>query len=225
MPAAYQPLMQNVRGKGSMAYTKKDWTRRIADRSDICTGLVHLTRNADDQNVASVLLKIIMDKKLIGSSTESGFICGDTRAVCFQDAPLYSISQNVFYEQLKREQDSNYKLRYLAFGLAFPKDYLYRKGARPVIYEKKDIAKNMLSRSEWWRIVSLDLSDDSQFIDWTHEREWRLPGDLEFELDQATLVCINNDHVKKLADEYKKKTGDELRDLLRGVVTLRDVLY
>jgi len=208
-----------------MGYTKKEWDRRIADRSDICAGLVHLTRNADSLNVAAVLLKILLDKKLIGSSTDSGFICGKKRAVCFQDAPLYSISQNVLYEQRIRENNPNNKTRYLPFGLAFPKEYLYRKGARPVIYEETKIAKKMLPPDEWWRIVRLDLLDDSNFIDWTHEREWRLPGNLEFELKQVTLVCIKNHHVKKLAAEYKKETGDELRDLLRGVVTLRDVLY
>jgi hypothetical protein len=208
-----------------MPYTKKEWTRRIADRSDICTGLVHLTRSTDTLKVRDVLLKILKDKKLIGSSTDSGFICGNKRAVCFQDAPLYSISQNVYYEQLRRENDKNYKIRYLAFGLAFPKEYLYRKGARPVIYEKTEIAKKMLPPEEWWRIVRLDLSDDSNFVDWTHEREWRLPGDLSFKLNQVTLVCIENNHVKELANLYKKETGYELRDLLRGVVTLKDILY
>lgn len=208
-----------------MAYTKKEWRRRIADRSDLFSGLVHLTRKTDEFPVVSVMLKILLEKKVIGSSTESGFICGKRRAVCFQDAPLYSICQNVFFEQLRQENDANYKLRYLAFGVAFPKYYLFNKGARPVIYEKTDVAKAMLPPEEWWRIVRLDLSDDSNFIDWTHEREWRLPGDLEFDLSQVTLVCINNKQVKYIAKEYKKETGDELRDLIRGVVTLRDVLF
>ena len=208
-----------------MPYTKSEWARRIGNRSDMCTGLVHLTRETDADHIGAVLLKILLDKKLIGSSTESGFICGNTRAVCFQDAPVYSISQNVYYEQLRNQDDPKYKQRYKAFGLAFPKDYLFKKGARPVIYDKTDLAKEYLHRDQWWRIVRLDLSDDSNFVDWTHEREWRLPGDLEFELSNATVLCINNNNLKSLSSEYKKRTGNELRDLIRGVVTLKDVLF
>ena len=208
-----------------MPYARKEWSRRIADRSDMSTGLVHLTRPADNQSVGAILLKILAEKKLIGSSTGSGFICGNHRAVCFQDAPLYSICQNVYFEQLKRESDPNYKVRYLAFGLSFSKDYLFKKGARPVVYEKTEIAKNILPQNQWWRIVRLDLSDESNIVDWTHEREWRLPGDLEFELNKATLIAIDNNQVKQMAAEYKEKTGIEIRDQLRGIVTTRDVLF
>lgn len=180
-----------------MPYTKNDWIRRISERSDMCSGLVHLTRESlEIPTVLNVLLKILIDGRINGSSTDSGFICGPRRAVCFQDAPLYSISQNVFFEQKKLEQDSSQKLRYRAFGLAFSKDYLFKKGARPVIYEKTDVAKAFLPQSEWWRIVRLDLSDESAFIDWTHEREWRLPDDLNFELKEVTLVTITNGSIK-----------------------------
>jgi len=209
-----------------MPYTKKDWKRRIAERNDMCTGLVHLTRESDAKTDAiHVLLKVLLDRKLVGSSTDKGFICGPTRAVCFQDAPLYSVSQNVFYEQKRREEDKYYKLRYRAVGVAFSKDYLFRKGARPVIYEKTDVAKSFLPEVEWWRIVRLDLSDDNAFVDWTHEREWRMPSDLEFELNEVSIVCINNSMLKKLAFEFQEKTGKELRDEVKGIVTLSDVLY
>jgi len=208
-----------------MTYTKAEWEHRIADRTDMCTGLVHLTRESDDDKVLDVLLKILIDRKLIGSITEKGFICGDRKAICFQDAPLYSVSQNVFFEQKQRQQNPNYKLRYRAIGLAFRKDYLFMKGARPVFYEQTNVAKKILPPDEWWRIVRLDLSLPNNFIDWTHEREWRLPGDLEFELSEVTLLTITNDSVKELAALYKKKTGKDLRDELRGIVTLRDVLF
>ena len=192
----------------------------------ICVlGLVHLTREAAQSDVFEVLLKILIDRKLIGSTTEMGFICGDRKAVCFQDAPLYSISQNVFFEQKQIEQNSDYKLRYRAIGLVFRKDYLFLKGSRPVVYEQTDVAKKILPPDEWWRIVRLDLSDPNSFVDWTHEREWRLPGDLEFELSEATLLMITNSNVKDLAKRYMEKTGKDLRDELRGIVTLRDVLF
>lgn len=208
-----------------MAYTKKEWSRRLADRVDMCAGLVHLTRESEIGDTFAVMIKILTGQKLLGSTTDKGFICGDRKAVCFQDAPIYSICQNTFYEQKQREADSNYKLRYRAVGLVFPKDYLFAKGARPVIYEQTQIAKQFLPADQWWRIVCLDLSNEESFIDWTHEREWRLPGDLEFELAQTTLVAIDNKDVKRITTAYKKITDKDLRDELRGIVTLRDVLF
>lgn len=191
----------------------------------MCVGLVHLTRECESGDVFDVMLKILIDQKLLGSTTDKGFICGNRKAVCFQDIPLYSVCQNVFYEQKQREADEKYKLRYRGVGLVFLKDYLFVKGARPVVYEQTDVAKQFLPPDEWWRIVRLDLSDPECFVDWTHEREWRLPGDLEFELAEATLVTIDNAHVKQMSTAYREKTGKDLRDELRGIVTLRDVLF
>lgn len=100
-----------------MPYTKDDWEKRIAERNDMSTSLIHLTRENSTQSVVNVLYNILKDKKIKGSTT-SGFIVGNEKAVCFQDAPLYSICQNIFFEQKKRKQDRNYKLRYRAIGLS-----------------------------------------------------------------------------------------------------------
>ena len=104
-----------------MGYTEKQWRRRLAERSDLSSHVVHLTRNAGTQkNGLSVLLKILNDGVLQGSDTELGFICGSRKAVCFQDDPLTGVCQNVFYEQKYREANKDCKTRYLAVGLAFP---------------------------------------------------------------------------------------------------------
>lgn len=208
-----------------MAYDQKEWFRRIAERTDMSTGLVHLTRESEYDSVGAVLFKILSERKLVGSTTISGFICGDTRAVCFQDAPLSSICQNTFYEQKKREVDENYKLRYRAIGLMFPKPYVFRKSGRPAIYDKTDQAKSYLPESEWWRIVNLNYDDPNNFIDWTHEREWRIPGDFHFELSETTLLAIRNSTVKELAEKFKESEELDLISELKGIVTLENILY
>ncbi len=88
-----------------MAFTFSDWKERISKRSDITGMLTHLTRpsvisnqmNEKEINRASIdnLLCILKDKCINGSTTQSGFIVGNTPAVCFQDAPLYGIIQNI----------------------------------------------------------------------------------------------------------------------------------
>lgn len=207
-----------------MAYTKEDWKKRIAERNDMSTSLIHLTRENSTQSVVNVLYNILKDKKIKGSTTGSGFIIGSEKAVCFQDAPLYSICQNTFFEQKKMEQDKNYKLRYRALGLLFDKQYAYKKGARPVIYEKTEIAKTFLPSSEHWRIVNFNLENDSSIIDWTHEREWRVKGDFEFELSDVTIIVVRQNHIKELISKFKDD-GIDLMNEIKGIVTLEHLLY
>ena len=208
-----------------MGYKIKDWKRRLAERSDMSSSIIHLTRERSESAVEDVLYKILSEKKLLGSTTDSGFICGNTKAVCFQDTPLNSICQNVFYEQKQREQNKEYKIRYRAFGLMFEKSYAFSKGARPVIYEKTSDAKKFLPQNQWWRIVNLNLEDQDNFIDWTHEREWRCPGDFQFNLFDVTLLVIRQSSIKQLSQKFKNFLNIDLMSEIKGVVTLEHLLF
>lgn len=79
----------------------EQWQRRIASRSDLTGRLTHLTRpqgdisesiSFEELNLQAVdnLIKILQDQRINGSS-QQGYIIGEKRAVCFQDAPLYII--------------------------------------------------------------------------------------------------------------------------------------
>lgn len=122
-----------------MAYTRRDWIRRLGARSDIAGRLTHLTKRAlaGDTVIPAVdvLLGILNDGVLRGSSTSSGFIVGNRRAVCFQESPLHAISQNINYEAAIGGA------RYDPFGLAFAKDYVYCRGGRPVVHDRTVHAK------------------------------------------------------------------------------------
>lgn len=206
-----------------MAYNKEEWSKRIAERNDMSTSIIHLTKENSEHSDIDTFYKILKEKKIKGSTT-SGFIVGSEKAVCFQDAPLYSICQNVYYEQKKMEEDPNYKLRYRALGLLFDKQYAYKKGTRPVIYEKTDIAKTFLPASEHWRIVNFNLENDNSIIDWTHEREWRAKGDFEFELSDVTIIVIRQDNIRELISKFKDD-GIDLMNEIKGIVTLEHLLY
>lgn len=188
-----------------MGYTEKNWKARIAQRNDITSGLVHLTRKQGKVNVLDILLKILVEQKLIASDTTSGFIVGSNRAVCLQEAPIYSLAQNIYTEQEYRKQKSNAKLRYSGFGLQFNKRFIYKKRGRPVIYDKTQDAKSYLPPSEWWRIVNFDLSDEKAIIDWSHEREWRVPNDLTFSLSDVSVILPNKNSYQAFVDKCEKK--------------------
>ena len=207
-----------------MPYTREQWRRRIAERSDLTTGVVHLTRETEKHNVMDVLLTILREKRIKASDTASGFIVGATPAVCFQDAPPHGLSQNVRFEQKKRESDPKAKLRYRAVGLWFPKPYVYRKGGRPVIYDKTEQAKKYLPKEHWWRIVNFDLTSDDNFIDWSHEREWRVPGDFTFELKEVTVLLTTEKGYHSFL-KYGREGGINLPEEVGGVITLTPVLF
>jgi len=208
-------------------YNKVEWLKRIRLRSDISGYLTHLTKANDKSDAIDILIKILKEKKIIGSTPDIGYIIGTSNAVCFQDAPVYGLSQNLIHEQYvreneKKESKSTYipKIRYVGFGLGFSKKYAFEKGARPVVYEIKEIAKSILPKSDWWRIVSFDLSDDQNIIDWTHEREWRVKGDFAFELNEVYVYLVNGKSYK----DFLAKAGDEIIKGIKGIVVLDPVL-
>lgn len=212
-----------------MPYSIENWKQRIASRSDLTGHLIHLTRatsvNGKELSSTEVLMKIIKEQCLIGSSTKSGFICGARKAVCFQDTPLYQLSQNIYSEQEYRTQNSQAKVRYVGAGLMFPKPYIYRRGGRPVIYDNTEEAKNYLPSHELWRVVRLELSDDTNVIDWTHEREWRIPDDFKFEINQATVILPNTNAYKNFITLCRSISNIDILSEIRGIVTLNAVFF
>lgn len=196
-----------------------EWINRIYKRSDITSRLTHLTKGNGELSSIDILINILKEKKLKGSTTESGYIVGDINAVCFQEVPLYSIAENLHYEYIKK----NKKVRYSAFGLIFEKYCIYNLGGRPVIYDKTKEAKIYLPPEQWWRIVDLNLSNCDEFIDWTHEREWRVPGDVEFELKDVTIIVSGVEDYKKIIKEFAKD-GINLPLEVAGIINLSDII-
>lgn len=72
-----------------MPYSIENWKQRIASRSDLTGHLIHLTRatsvNGKELSSTEVLMKIIKEQCLIGSSTKSGFICGAINKASAED--------------------------------------------------------------------------------------------------------------------------------------------
>lgn len=203
-----------------MSYSIEDWKQRIRNRSDMSGYLYHLTRGTSELNTLEVLIKILKERKLRGSTTSSGFIVGGNTAVCFQDTTTYGLCQNSYHEQQLRKDDKNMKVRYRPIGLAFPKNYVYKLGGRPVIYEKTEDAKKLLDKDEWWRIVNFDLSDSKQVIDWTHEREWRVKGDFEFDLKMTYVVLVNENMYRSFISQVDKT----ILENIKGIIVLDPIL-
>lgn len=205
-----------------------EWLTRIGNRNDMSISLVHLTKeneiNGKEFTALDILIKIIEEGVIYGSTTESGFICGNTPAVCFQETPLYSLAQNIYYENRLRKENKTKKVRYQGYGLRFYKDLIYRSGGRPVIYDRTSDAKRYLKESQWWRIVNLEINDCKNIIDWTHEREWRIPGDFKFEKSDVSIIITGEKNRNKLIDHFKIKDIDIDKEV-RSIINIEDILF
>lgn len=134
------------------------------------------------------------------------------------EAPLYSLCENIDFEyELSKKHER--KPKYHGFGITFSKTYVYRRGGRPVIYEETETAKQFLPATQWWRIVRFDLSDPTNVVDWTHEREWRVPNNFAFDIDQASVLVPNPAMFHEFV-RRSKQGGEDVSELVRCIIPL-----
>jgi hypothetical protein len=93
-----------------------------------------------------------------GSESRKGLI----NSICFTEAPA--------------EQFLKLRGRYSGFGIQVTKRWAFSQGGRPVIYQS-DSEYALLPDSLKWSHVRYE-PDASPAIDFSWEREWRVPGEL-----------------------------------------------
>lgn len=142
--------------------------KAYADASVACT---HLIRAQNPEAALSKLEKILTTKKLL--SNETGFFAQSekTKAVCFTEMTIRGLIQHA--------------VRYSPFGIAFPKSYVLEKGGGPALYiPGSRIRVSKIPSSLKPFVNKLDLDNH----DFHHEREWRVPRDLDFAHSEILAV-------------------------------------
>ncbi len=199
-----------------------EWRERFKHRNDITSRITHLTNGDTNEKAFENLLNILKDKKIKGGL---GYVNGNTPVVCLQEAPLYSIAENLMYEKSLREESKSNKSRYRAFGLRFVKIFIYRMGGRPVIYENAKEMRKIIPASEYWRLVDMQLSDLDNLIDWSHEREWRVKNELCFEYTNTEIIVPSNTYYKKLITYCDDNNRMDILREVNGIVTMNSINY
>ena len=194
---------------------QNEWREKISNRSDLVARLSHLTgrKASNDDGAFEVLWKILTEKRLIASGAE-GFINGDIKAVCFQEVPLQAMAENVLRGNT----------HYFGFGLRVNRGFFYRRGGRPVFYGEVDHLKKILPATEYWRIVSMNLNDPDRIIDWTHEREWRHPGDFEFDWSEIEVIVKDHIYFEKFINRCFEKNQTDILKGIHGIISLDSVI-
>lgn len=204
---------------------QETWRNHIQRRSDFTTRLTHLTRRTSNKRAIEVLYEILDSKTIIGS-TNDGFINGSEPAVCFQDLPLFALAENVkFEDECFLENHNLYATpRYEAFGVRFNKGTLFQKyTARPVVYGPKEEMKTLLQASDYWRWVTLDYSDSNSLVDWTHEREWRVRGNVVFSYSDVEVILGCSESYREFVQRYMT-VNPELLQQIQGIIVLNSII-
>lgn len=203
----------------------EEWEVNINQRGDLSSNLIHFTKPVHNLigefDSAYILSKILSHRTLNGSTTESGFIHGNKSAVCLHDIPIQYIAKSMYRYSENLDKKS---INFTGVGLCFSKKFIYKSGGRPVIYDKPNIAKQYLDKDEWWRIVNLDLSSDKNIIDWTHEREWRVPHNLRFNLSDVIIIVPNYEVYQHLL-YYCKLLKLDIVNNTKGVFDIKTFKY
>jgi len=116
-------------------------------------------------------------------------VAGETPVVCFTEATLNGLQGH--------KEVFNAK-----YGIAFDRDWIFKKGANPCINIRDDIFKKTISQKHkngnLYNWLPRDLHPFVNIIntsfDATHEREWRHSGDFNFRLSDVMFVfCPQKD--------------------------------
>jgi hypothetical protein len=148
-------------------------------RPDFSQALIHLTRyrktqvwNADkfvfevvETTPPFQVLKEILTSGVLRGSGNEGFVKGSQKAVCFSEIPLSAV-----HHFASEGPDA----RYCYYGVVLSKQAAFAAGGRPVIY-LPDNEGDWIPAGQKWRHVRFEFGN----VDFTHEREWRCPGDLD----------------------------------------------
>jgi len=210
-----------------MGIKLSDWLERSATRIDLTSRVTHLTKESIidglQKSTAEIIFKMLDEEIIVGSNPGSSFIVGSHSAVCFQDAPLYSLAQNILFERNYRKKYGYDNIRYRASGLSFKKQLAFKQGARPVFYDKTEVAKMLLPEDDWWRIVRLDLDNTNDFVDWTHEREWRIKGNFNFRRKDVLVILSTKKEYAKFLDICLDERKPYFREV-EGIVIMQSLL-
>jgi hypothetical protein len=140
-------------------------------RGDLSNRLIHLTSGESMEGAFQRFLSILTAGRLLASDRN---IRGGFKCVCFSEAPIAVLAQMLVGE----------KSRYMPFGVMLDKAWLFAKGGRPVIYQS-EAEYECLPEPLRYRHVRYEPGNG---VDWTWEREWRIPGDVIFRPNEVTLI-------------------------------------
>jgi hypothetical protein len=204
------------------------WTKlarfAIRARPDYAVSVTHWTRGTVGMSAFEVLRKIIRERRISPSTSESGFIKANQQATCFTESPVSVFAR--LFDIVQHDPDAKEYMKWEPYGLSFLKPVVYEQfKGRPVLYLSDDeyqefiVAKGLVDKLAW-RVVEFNQNSVEECVDWTHEREWRVPGVVVFDglsgAERPVAVVKSNEEKDALLSEFP--SGD--MSPLRGAISM-----
>lgn len=163
-------------------------------RDDMSTRLIHLTRDHEGGPTASETLRAILEEGKLRGGT--GEIFNGIRCVCFSEAPISKLGTIL-------QKPSVHGFPYGPYGVMVSKEWLFRQGGRPVIYQTDQEVEILPPELHFRHKVY-----NPPAVDFTWEREWRIEAfDLELDPDETTVIIPTRDWAEKEKDAYASKAA------------------
>ncbi|WP_137938621.1 hypothetical protein [Chitinivorax sp. B] len=176
-------------------------------RIDLTDKLTHWLKPTVGDIVAD-FSRALASKQIAG--TKPPYILGSQHCVGFTETPL-----NVSAKLLASSK--TFGINYAPVGFVVDRNWLFRQGARPVIYQTEAEA-TQLPDSQLYRHVTLDPDRN---IDFTWKREWRVPTQhLILDERYCTPVVPSVEWLQLI----REGQGDAVEQWLRNAIVLSHFL-
>jgi hypothetical protein len=159
-------------------------------RDDYLDGMI-LGREEAVHTPLATLRRILQERRLRAASCA---IRGGTPVVCFTSADLAELWRLRTFRAHRRRWD------FEPYGISIAQPWLVERGARPVVYGDESCWRSLPDAQR--PFFQRRLGGRRGEIDWSREREWRHPGDVdlaELAMDDAFVFVANPQEAHQLA--------------------------
>lgn len=189
-----------------------------SNRPDFSDFLVHFTKDASpiavdktpNQDLLAIgklaakerLIRILRDKRIL--ATPLPWV--NRRAVCFTECPWASLLVHA--------------RQYSHYGIGFGKPHVFAAGGGPAYYVRADHYEKQQWEPDlhtfvtpfWPAYIPLQKKAlgllNGKTVDFSHEREWRVPHTFEFEYNQVEFVIVKSyEDVAQFPKDLKDEIG------------------
>lgn len=166
--------------------------------------LMHFIKCKDYDEAFSIILNIITDR-VIRANTVPPENRVDMKCVCLTESPLTAIIPAINKINTAKDEGKP-KDDWQPFGFKFKKEFIFKAGGLPVIYQPYSKYEEELNELNKWRHMTFyPLNDGVEtWTDVTYEREWRIKSDLNIE-DACGIILPNKEWRDRLYEFYQNE--------------------
>jgi hypothetical protein len=195
-------------GERMITQTKEEF---LDSKKDYSPFLVHLTKGTKEKP-PKIILEDILTQHTLKALNYHCFLMNNLKNASTQIQNKYKVvcfSETTIDQVSKLTEEISGRWYSLApYGLIFTKDFIRGKGGNPAIYvtwpfsDQFRLLMNNGNSDQTHKLLALvNICDEGN--DWHWEREWRIVGNLEFNLDDVFCGFCPDNEIAYFEEQYK----------------------